>query len=139
MDESIAWVEENWAYFLGFGVIPGIILPYFPGIWGSAVFMLIFPYFVLASIKTRIYHSLPNAPPQPKLPIFALALALNKRIFHFAKEYLNKYQERQQEEPKVSKVNKEQEMLDKIQRDIELIESILLKQEQSGEMMKTSE
>ncbi len=99
-----------------------VVLPYFPGIWGSAILMLVFPFFVLSSIKTRVGL----APPPVRLPIFAFALKLNRHLFYFVKGHL-KEESSTASHQAPQPMNREDEILQKIKKDIELTESILIK------------
>ena len=121
VDESAAWLHAHWQYFLGFGAPLGLLLPLFPGMWSSALFLLVFPFCVLASIQAR-----PAAPPgQTPLPVFALAFALNRQLFRSCRPLITR--KKSEPLPEAAKT-RDSQLLERIQKDLDLTESLHLRE-----------
>lgn len=73
LEQRVDAVENNWAYFFGFGVPCTLATFFFPGFASSGVFALLFPVFIVVAQAARpVRHAVEPFVPK-RLPVFAIA------------------------------------------------------------------
>jgi len=85
----LKYIEDNWAYFCGFGLVVGTpftVASTYCGIWISyAVWFLVFPFFIIAAIGAKKPpHRVVSKDTKTHLFLFRSAMWLNTTTLNFA-------------------------------------------------------
>jgi len=87
LSARLKYIENNWAYFVGFGFVAGgpfQIAAYFLGFWVSyAVFWLLFPIFIISAIGAKNLPQEVNTDNKQSIALFRLTKWLNKSVWNF--------------------------------------------------------
>lgn len=74
LDKQIVFFENNWTYFLGFGLPLTIMLQLIPPLYTTQAFAILLPSFVIFSTQSRIFETQTTQP--YRLPYFWVAKRL---------------------------------------------------------------
>jgi len=89
----LKYIEDNWPYFFGFGMVtatPFTVASIYGGFWLSyAVWWLLFPYFIIMAIGAKKPpQELTNKEGKTSVALFRFAKSLNSLILSFAVSFI---------------------------------------------------
>lgn len=97
LDKQIVFFENNWTYFLGFGLPLTIMLQLIPPLYTAQAFAILLPSFVIFSTQSKIFE--PQTIQPYRLPYFWLAKRLPVLTACLCKRKLKKHADTPESKP----------------------------------------
>lgn len=83
--QNLAQIERNWTYFLGFGLPFTSVTYIVPGLMGSGLWALLFPFFIVTGMTAR-----PPVESGRRVPVFGTAKWVVRRVERWLEPKLDK-------------------------------------------------